>query len=213
MKKLLNPDRALIFRITHRNNLPWILDNGLHCRNAAVADSGFVSIGNVELIDKRQHRPVPIPPGGTLGDYVPFYFTPFSPMMLNIKTGWGGIQKRRNEEVVILVTSLPRLKELSIPFVFSDRHAYLQLAEFFSDLTKLNRVDWDLLQKKDFRKDPNNRDKFEFYQAEALVHRHLPVSGIAGLVCYTEAVQAEIQQTLATRHVELDVLVKRGWYF
>jgi hypothetical protein len=27
----LNPEKALIWRIVHRDNLPWILDNGLHC--------------------------------------------------------------------------------------------------------------------------------------------------------------------------------------
>ncbi len=29
----LNPEKALIWRIVHRDNLPWILDNGLHCGN------------------------------------------------------------------------------------------------------------------------------------------------------------------------------------
>ena len=50
----LNPERALIFRITHRANLPWILENGLHCQSAAASDSNFVSIGNPELIDRRR---------------------------------------------------------------------------------------------------------------------------------------------------------------
>jgi ssDNA thymidine ADP-ribosyltransferase, DarT len=99
----LNPGKALIFRITHVDNVPWILDNGLHCRSSAILDPNFINIGNLELIDKRQHRFVEIPPGGTLSDYIPFYFTPFSPMMLNIKTGWGGITKRLNQEIVILV--------------------------------------------------------------------------------------------------------------
>ena len=30
----LNPEKALIFRIVHKDNVPWILDHdGLHCRN------------------------------------------------------------------------------------------------------------------------------------------------------------------------------------
>ena len=111
MSKDLNPDKALIFRITHRDNVPWILDNGLHSRNSGAVDPNFVQIGNPELIDKRQNREVPIPPSGTLSDYVPFYFTPFSPMMYNIKTGYGGIRTRRNDEIVIVVTSLPQLLE------------------------------------------------------------------------------------------------------
>ena len=27
----LNQQKALIWRIVHRENLPWILDNGVHC--------------------------------------------------------------------------------------------------------------------------------------------------------------------------------------
>ena len=80
----LNPEEALIFRIVHRDNLPWILDHGLHARNSHMPDPNFRAIGNADLIDKRATRPVPVPPGGVLSDYVPFYFTPHSIMMFNI---------------------------------------------------------------------------------------------------------------------------------
>lgn len=69
----LNPEKALIWRIVHRDNIPWILDNGLHCGNSQVQAANWVNIGNPELIDKRAGHPVP---AGTLHDYVPFYFTP-----------------------------------------------------------------------------------------------------------------------------------------
>ena len=119
----LNAQKALIWRIVHRDNLPWILDNGVHCRNSATQAPNYVNIGNEELIDKRAHRVVPVGPGGTLSDYVPFYFTPFSPMMYNIKTGYGGIRKRSNEEIIILVSSLHRVHQMGVRFVFTDRHA------------------------------------------------------------------------------------------
>jgi len=89
MSSNLNPDKALIFRIAHVANLPSILDNGLHARNGKVFDPHYRSIGNPDLIDKRSRRAVPVPPRGTLSDYVPFYFTPFSIMLFNINTGHG----------------------------------------------------------------------------------------------------------------------------
>jgi hypothetical protein len=88
---LLNPEKALIFRITHRDNVPWILTHGMHARNGALADPKFRPIGNPELILKRSIRPVPAGPGGTLGDYIPFYFTPFSMMLMNVITGFHGV--------------------------------------------------------------------------------------------------------------------------
>ena len=78
MALTLNANSAHVFRITHRENVPWILDNGMYARNGAKFDPNCRNIGNVDLIDKRARRKVPIPPGGTLSDYVPFYFTPYS---------------------------------------------------------------------------------------------------------------------------------------
>lgn len=167
----LNPDKALIFRITHVDNVPWLLDHGLHCRSSPDFDPNFRSIGNPELIARRQHRVVPVPPGGTLADYVPFYFTPYSIMLYNIKTGYGGVPRLPNEAIVILVSSLRRVAELGIGFVFTDRHAYVQTASFFNSLDDLGRVDWPLLQARDFRNDPEDPGKKERYRAEALVHR------------------------------------------
>ena len=33
--------RAYIFRITHIDNVPWILRNGIHCQNSPVRDPNF----------------------------------------------------------------------------------------------------------------------------------------------------------------------------
>lgn len=209
----LNPQKALIWRIVHRDNLPWILDNGLHCGNSPVKAPGWVSIGNPELVDKRARHPVPLPPGGRLNDYVPFYFTPFSPMLRNIHTGWGGIQKRHNDEILILVSSLHHVAGLGLPLLFTDSHAYYRWANYYSDLADLDRVDWPLLQRRDFKRDPEDPARFERYQAEALIHRHLPVAGLIGIVCHTPALQQQIAQEIQTRGLTLPVHVRTAWYF
>ncbi|MDA0207402.1 MAG: DarT ssDNA thymidine ADP-ribosyltransferase family protein [Acidobacteria bacterium] len=85
----LTQTEGRIFRVSHRDNVPWILDNGMHARDGAEFDPNHRNIGNVDLIDKRSRRAVPVPPGSTLSSYVPFYFTPYSIMMYNIHTGYG----------------------------------------------------------------------------------------------------------------------------
>ncbi|CUB02933.1 type II toxin-antitoxin system toxin DNA ADP-ribosyl transferase DarT [Marinomonas fungiae] len=208
----LNPQKGLIWRIVHVSNIPWILDNGLYSANSTVQSPNYQAIGNPELIQKRTQRAVPIEPYGTLSDYVPFYFTPFSPMMYNIFTGIG-VAKRRNEEIVILVSSIPKLLENNIPFVFTDRHAYTQLAEFFNQYNDLVNLDWNILQNRDFQRDANDPEKIERYQAEALVYQHLPVQSLLGIVCYTEDIKLQLEQAIQVRSLALEVHKMTQWYF
>jgi len=46
MYKKLNPENAFIWRITHRDNLAWYLEHGLHCPNSTIQDPNYVTIGN-----------------------------------------------------------------------------------------------------------------------------------------------------------------------
>jgi hypothetical protein len=177
-----------------------------------VLDPDFINIGNVDLINKRAHRVVPVGPGGTLSDYVPFYFTPFSIMMYNIHTGYN-VRQVANEDIAILVSSLPKVAELRIRFVFTDQHAYPLMAKYFTDLEDLDRVDWDLLNRRDFRHDPDDPGKKERYQAEALIWKYLPIRALLGICSYTAAVDEEIKEELAKRHLNMETHVRRNWYF
>ncbi len=208
----LNPEKALIWRIVHRDNLPWILDNGLHCANSAAQAPQYVNIGNVDLIDKRRSRQVPISPEGVLADYVPFYFTPFSVMMQNIHSGWS-VQQRSNDEIVILVSSLYRVEELGLPFVFTNAHAYPSWTNYYSDLANLDQIDWSILQRRDFKRDPDDPRKMERYQAEALIYHHLPITGLLGIMCHTDAMKVRIEADVAARGLTLPVHARPKWYF
>ena len=209
----LNPQKALIWRIVHLDNIAWVLEHGLHCGNSSTVSPNWTHIGNTELIDKRANHPVPVGQGGYLNDYVPFYFTPFSPMLLNIKTGRGGVKQRANDEIVILVSSLYRLQELNLPFVFTDSHAYYQWSNFYTDLTDLDKIDWKILQARDFSKNLDDLAKFERYQAEALVHHICPVEALLGMMCYNEKVKSLLDQKLREADVQMPVHVRAGVYF
>jgi hypothetical protein len=212
--KDLNPQLARIFRIVHISNVPWILDHGgLHCQNSADLDPNYVNIGNVSLIDKRARRYVPIPPGGPLSDYVPFYFTPFSIMMYNVKTGYGGITRRDNKDIVIFVSSVHRLEELSVSFVFTNQHAYAVDTEFYNDIQHLDKVDWPLLQSRDFKTDDNDPGKQLRYQAEALIHMHVPLNAVLGIACVNDAVKHNLDALLEQHGIKLAVRSKPTWYF
>jgi ssDNA thymidine ADP-ribosyltransferase, DarT len=208
----LTRESAWIFRIVHRDNVPCLLTHGIHCQKLKTCDCTYKCIGNPELIAKREPRPVPIPPGGSLSDYVPFYFTPYSPMLYNIRTGHN-VPSVPNEEIVILVSSLLKLRELSVPFVFTDRHAYLTAAQFSRDLKSLNQINWDILQRRDFRRDPNDPEKVERYQAEALVYNQVPITALVALICYDSQVQSNLQSIPTGRASATKIMVDQRLYF
>jgi hypothetical protein len=220
-RALLNAKKARIFRIVHRDNVRWILQNGVHCSSSKKKDAAYVSIGNTDIIRMRTTRQVPVQPGGTLSDYVPFYFTPYSPMAYNIKTGFNGIRKRDNAEIVIFFSSLPRLIEHQVPFLYADRHAYMAAARFSSDagnadrtsVGHLMRIDWPILQARDFQRDNDDPGKMERYQAEALVHKQMPISALAGIACYNDATVTTITNLCKALNVQIKVLPKPAWYF
>ena len=213
MSKDLNPERARIFRVTHTANLRWVLTNGLHCANSPVRDPAFVPIGNPDLIDKRTHRQLPPPHQGTLSDYVPFYFTPYSIMMFNIKTGYGGVTRVPNSDIVIFVSTLHHMASQKVPFLFTNQHAYPTLAKYFSDLSRLDEIDWATIKERDFKHDPDDPGRKERYQAEALIWKHVPLDAFLGVCCYSVQVQQAIEAEAAVRGSSLKVAVQPGWYF
>lgn len=212
MALTLTQEEGLIFRITHRDNVPWILENGMHARNGERFDPNYRNIGNVDLIDKRSRRRVDVPPGGTLSDYVPFYFTPYSIMMYNIKTGYG-VKQVPNEDIVIFVSSLPHVVAQGLRFVFTNQHAYPPMADYFADLSQLDEIDWPLLQSRNFSHDPDDPGKKERYQAEALIWKHVPLTALRGVCCYTPSVERQLKAEIERRALSFKVGVQQSWYF
>jgi hypothetical protein len=133
-------------------------------------------------------------------------------MLLNITTGWGGIRKREKAEIVIMVASLHDLEKRNVPFLFTDRHAYLVAVQFYSDLERLDQIEWAMLQQRDFKNNQEDPSKKEKYQAEALIYKHLPVGGLLGLVSYSDEVRVSIEQALGKRAMTVKVIKKPDWY-
>ena len=81
--------RHLAYHFTHVSNLARILRDGELRSDSVVSHSGRLSVevGDPEVKAKRRLFVVPVPPGGVLADYVPFYFAPRSPTMFRAASG------------------------------------------------------------------------------------------------------------------------------
>jgi hypothetical protein len=111
------------------------------------------------------------------------------------------------------VSSVHKVRDLGLDLVFTDRHAYTPLARYFNDISHLGEIDWPLLQARNFKRNRDDPEQIERYQAEALVHRHMPISGLIGIICYTQAVKVDLDAQIQARGLQLDVQVLPGWYF
>jgi ssDNA thymidine ADP-ribosyltransferase, DarT len=209
----LTPENARIYRISHVDSVPWILDNGFHCASSEKKDPNYVQIGNPELIQARAAWSIWKPPGGRLADYVSFYFTPSSIMLYNISTGMS-VPKRANEEIVIIACSLKEIAEAGRPFVFTNQHANSKVGtRQFNTLEGLDQISWDLLQNRDFKTDEENPGKQLRYQAEALIHREVPVPFFKGIACHSNEVSKRVAGLVASRDLQIPVKTMPTWYF
>lgn len=203
-----------IYRIVHKANIPWLLRHGVTSRSHPQSDPNYINIGNSDLIQMRAHRQVPVPPGGNLNDYVPFYFCTHSVMLFNIHTGRVEGVSARQADVVYLVSSIEKLIECGVPFVFTNRHAYVQAeVEFLADPRDLNKLDWKLLNGRDFKRDPNDPGKLERRAAECLIHQRLPLEALLGIGCLDEATFSFLSQAIKDANMTLKVAKTPQWYF
>lgn len=134
-------------------------------------------------------------------------------MMYNIGTGYGGIRQFPNRDIVILVSSLRSLEGSGVQAVFTDRHAYLKAAQFYNALDMLSEIDWGILQQKDFSRDPDDPEKTDRYQAEALIHRHLPVGRLTAIVCNGQTEKRTLNQQREGLGLQLEIVAQPSWYF
>lgn len=202
-----------IYRITHYKNLPFILEHGLHCPNSLVQDPDFVPIGFPSLIAYRKEREVTIYPGGTLADYIPFYFTVKSPMLYVIAQGNDPeVLRTPQKEIIYLVSSFKKLQEQNCNFVFTDRHAKLEYAQLYNNPTDIDKLNWGIIQSAEWGRQYGVERK-EIKQAECLVHNFTPVESLIGIGCKDEDTHKIIQDTLLKNEKNIQLKIKPEWYF
>src|SRR5687767_9795817 len=115
------------YRITHHQNLPFILQNGLRCPASPNKDPHYINIGNKDIIGKRENKQIEVAPYGVIHDYVSFYFGPRSPMLYSIFKGASDTTSHQSD-IVYLVTTLPLLEQAQRPYVFTTGQAIMELS-------------------------------------------------------------------------------------
>ncbi|MEP6960241.1 MAG: DUF4433 domain-containing protein [Nitrospirota bacterium] len=203
--------------LTHVDNLDTIIRRGgLHAPNH-VPDDGLMYrfCHSAEVHGARVDVPIPVGPGGTIHDYVPFYFGYLSPMMLNLKTGRVDGYNEGQEPLIYLVLSAQAVEAAGIKFVYSDGHGLARITEWFEDLDRLDAVDWTMVNERYWTDNINDMDRQRKKQAEFLVHQCCPWSLIHEIVVIDSTMQRRVETIQAALPADQRrvVRVDRNWYY
>jgi hypothetical protein len=206
-----------IYHITHLRNLPSIIGaGGLHSDNGRLENAvECIGIAHQHIKDRRANRQVPTCLGGTLADYVPFYFAPRSPMLYSIYRGQVEGYKEGQGPVLHLVSTAEAVAEAELPFTYTEGHAEMKFSQFYEGLTDLrSRIDWNVMKATYWNDDPPGIvDRKRKRQAEFLVHGFFPWTLFSTIGVINEAMRTEVLQMLADVEHRPDVRVHRGWYY
>ena len=119
-------------RLVHIDNIPHILKHGIVHSKSRFADPNYISIGDKTLIASRRDYTIP----GTnllLGDFIPFYFGPRSPMLFEIQKGFNNVVRRNPQELVYCIIMIDDVINNSLDGFFTDGHAKNAMTKFYSN--------------------------------------------------------------------------------
>ena len=203
-----------IYHITHLNNLISIVNQGGVCCNSIEIARGLPTIGiaHEHIKERRRRRQVTVGPQGTLADYTPFYFAPRSPMLYVIhKDGVDGYTDGQNP-IVHLVVYIEDIVANGIPFVFTDGHAEMQVSTQYTDLTNLQKIDWELMEARIWNDTNEYPDRKQRRQAEFLVYQQCPWDLVKEIGVINSRFQAQVL-TVLDQLPQPPITIHRDWYY
>lgn len=194
-----------LFRLTHIDNISDIIKHGITHANSTNSNPNYRAIGDSTLITSRINKTVL---GISLGDCIPFYFGPRSPMLYVIQKGYNGVKQVAAKDLIYCVINISAIAEQD--FIFSDGHAFNSLTDFYpkdriADLNAL--VSYQDVYAE--RWDTEDTDLKRRKEAECLFTHDISYDIIAGFVVYSEAVKQRLQDMGVTKPIS----VRPGYYF
>jgi len=193
-----------LYRITHIDNIPYILQQGITHRLSSNGDQNYVGIGDSSLIENRADRTVfidngdktiAVRPSIILGEFTPFYFGVRMPMLYTIQIGGNFVERATPaQEIIYLACSLPAILTVATTCYFSDGHATNSFSSFY-DQTCISQlptiIDWQAVKATYWGGEENLNIKRK-KQAEFLVKGDIPPEAIIGFGCYNNTAKSNL---------------------
>jgi ssDNA thymidine ADP-ribosyltransferase, DarT len=208
------PAKPKIYHIVHVDNLASIVADGcLWPDSVMVKKAGAAVIGNNEIKADRLRLPVDCHPGTFVGEYVPFYLCPRSVMLYVIsKRNHPNVAYKEGQgPVVHLVADMQEVVDFAASndcrWAFTDINAANRAADFYNDLAKLDRLNWEAISSRQWASCRDHK------MAEFLMHRSFPWELIKGIGVRSESIGARALGAFGRSTHRPQVKVKQDWYY
>jgi len=170
-----------IYHMTNIDNLPNIIEmQGLLSNAERIRRKiSCVEISHSHLKSRRAKKQVlnragqVIAAGGTLDEYVPFYFANRSPMLYSINIGNVKNYSDGQTNIIYLVSSVEQIKDRNRPWFFTDGHAVEFITEFLIETEQMNKIDWEVINSWSWHDQDDDTDRCRRKQAELLVYKSI----------------------------------------
>lgn len=208
MTRRVDPATTCLYHITDVANLPGILAEGGLRSDAAMAQRNPTVIGYGH-IKQRRLTEISVPCRGNrfVGEFVPFYFCPRSPMLYTINAGATGREIGCQKTILHLVSTVGAALATGADWAISDGNAGAFHTSFYADLTALDSLDWTAIRATDWRGKQHQK------AAEFLVADFFPWSAIQKVGCFDRAIAQEVSRIVGHGAGSPVVEVKPGWYY
>jgi len=202
------PETVLIYHITDVANLPGILaEGGLHS-DAAMAQRTRTVIGYGHIKQRRLEELTVICCGMRyVGEFVPFYFCPRSPMLYTINLGNTGRPAGCQDTIVHFVSTVAVGIALGRAWAISDGNAGASYTSFSSELSALESLDWDAIRATSWKGRTHQKS------AEFLVADFFPWTAVHKIGCHNGAVANQVTALLREHAHRPLVETRSEWYY
>ena len=209
----INPKTVNIYHITHIDNLKNIFESGglvsdaqIHEKQVVTNPIGYAHIKHRRLFENR----VLCFQQGYVGEFVPFYYCPRSPMLFTINKGNGTQPSGCQSSIVHLVsTASVAMQAANWAVCYGNAGAgYLTQNDYSNSPDALDGLAWNIIGSNQWSGDAMHKKQSEF-----LVKDFFPLGGILQIGCYDQIAVNKVNQLILPSQHRPIVSVQRGWYY
>lgn len=236
------PDRFIFRQCYYKDLALFLRDGEIRAKNHSIRQRCHQTSYEA-IVNRRGTDEFPMPCGGVVNDYVPFYFSPLTAFAYTIDQGnvplidpdGNHLGTAKSKHRIFVVCNVEDVAQSDVDYCFSDYplNSKAPLPTLETDLTKLeNHVHWDVFDEAPYRAKipqigyqgvcqffknmehpPERQLRRQKRMAEFLVRDALPMGLVTCVVAKSDTIRDRMQSMMDASEWSIPVLSNAGCYF